>query len=120
MTDLFERLPGERMKAGMGARMDARTKLVFVALAYHDGGQGAWPGVPTLAEFCAISPRAVQRGLRALEDSGHIAVMPGVTTPKGTTAYRVILGGDETTAPDETTARRGDETAAQTGRLNRK
>lgn len=67
--------------------------LVLLAIAdhAHDDGGGAWPSVPTLARKCKLSDRHVRRVIRALEDSGEIAVERGAGR-NGVNVYTILSG----------------------------
>lgn len=68
-------------------------RLVLFALANHADRDGtkAFPSVETLCREARLSRRSVQNALRSLEAGGHIEITG--TTAKGTTIYRILMGG---------------------------
>ena len=51
-----------------------RTKLTLLAIADHQGEQGAWPSLGTLAKMVGASERSVQRDIEELEKLGELKV----------------------------------------------
>jgi len=51
-----------------------RTKLTLLAIADHQGEQGAWPSLGTLAKMVGASERSVQRDIEELEKLGELRV----------------------------------------------
>lgn len=62
-------------------------KLVMMAVAKHADEKGiCWPRVRTLAEFCGISSRTVQRHLKEFERAGLITIQKKYRADGGQTA----------------------------------
>jgi DNA-binding transcriptional ArsR family regulator len=62
-------------------------KLVMMAVAKHADEKGmCWPRVRTLAEFCGISARTVQRQLKEFEQAGLITIQKKYRADGGQTA----------------------------------
>lgn len=62
-------------------------KLVMMAVAKHADEKGVcWPKVRTLAEFCGISARTVQRQLKEFEQAGLITIQKKYRADGGQTA----------------------------------
>lgn len=55
------------------SRAQAGDKLVLVGIANHDGDGGAWPAVSTLAKYCNVEPRAIQKSLQRLIALGEVS-----------------------------------------------
>jgi hypothetical protein len=53
-------------------RLSPTDKLLLVGIANHDGDGGAWPSVATLARYCGITARNVQKHLALLESFGYL------------------------------------------------
>lgn len=51
-------------------------KLLLVGIANHDGDGGAWPSVDTLARYCSVDRRNVQRAITKLVETGWLEVVP--------------------------------------------
>jgi len=51
-----------------------RAKLVLIGIANHQGDQGAWPSIATLAKYANASESSVQRDLRTLVDLGELHI----------------------------------------------
>lgn len=49
-------------------------KLVLLAIADHQGEQGAWPSIATLARMVGMSDRTVQRYILELEKLGELRI----------------------------------------------
>lgn len=51
-------------------------KLLLVGIASHadQRGENAWPGIDTLARYCGVDRRNVQRAIRKLADDGRLIV----------------------------------------------
>lgn len=55
------------------SRAQGTARLVLLGIANHDGDNGAWPSLATLAKYAGgVSERTVRRALRDLEDLGEI------------------------------------------------
>jgi hypothetical protein len=53
-------------------RLTPTDRLLLVGIANHDGDGGAWPSVATLARYCGISVRGVQKRLEHVEALGYV------------------------------------------------
>lgn len=62
-------------------------RLVLVGIANHDGDGGAWPSMHTLARYCCVEVRSVQRTMERLVERGLVTVLPQA-------------GGNSDTRPD--------------------
>lgn len=51
-----------------------RAKLVLIGIANHQGDNGAWPSIETLARYANSSERSVMRDIKELEDLGELFV----------------------------------------------
>lgn len=113
-------------------------KLVMMAVAKHADEKGmCWPRVRTLAEFCGISSRTVQRQLKEFERAGLITIQKKYRGDGGQTAnvYCIALpvvkglgatdtavtGGMSPTTPQPQTPERhgGNDTAVTHQELTR-
>ena len=80
------------------SKATGRTKLVLLAIADHQGEQGAWPSLATLAKMTGASERSVQRDISELEKLGELRVTRYASPTKSrnkTNLYYVTL--DDTT-----------------------
>jgi hypothetical protein len=91
------------------SRSKLSARLVLLAIAdYANGedGDGAWPGIKTLATKANISVTAVHAALKTLVELGELEIIygGGKRTPNGpTNAYRVIMRTyPSSTSPDIT------------------
>jgi len=76
------------------SKATGRTKLVLLAIADHQGEQGAWPSLATLAKMAGASERSVQRDIEELEKLGELKVTRYGSPTKSrnkTNLYFVIL-----------------------------
>jgi len=76
------------------SKATGRTKLVLLAIADHQGEQGAWPSLATLARMAGASERSVQRDIEELEKLGELKVTRYGSPTKSrnkTNLYFVIL-----------------------------
>ena len=83
------RTPLDRWSWVMG--MEGLSPIQFSVLnrlAYHDGGDGAWPAVASMARQWGVSDKTVRRAIRGLVASG---VISEVERPGKTTIYRMKL-----------------------------
>lgn len=113
-------------------------KLVMMAVAKHADEKGVcWPRVRTLAEFCGISSRTVQRHLKEFERAGLITIQKKYRADGGQTANvyciglpvvkgagatdKAVTGGMSPTTPLPQTAEchRGNDTAVTYQELTR-
>jgi hypothetical protein len=58
------------------SRAEERVKLTLLAIADHQGEQGAWPSISTLAKMVGTSERSIKRDIAALKDLGELIVVP--------------------------------------------
>lgn len=56
------------------SRATGRAKLVLIGIANHQGDQGAWPSIETLARYANASERSVMRDIQELEEMGELIV----------------------------------------------
>ncbi len=83
-------------------------KLCFVGMANHDGDGGCWPSVSTLATYVGVSPRQVQRLIRALEEKGLVVTEQNGGGSRKTpdhrrpNLYRLTYEGVTPTSPGDT------------------
>lgn len=56
------------------SRATGRAKLVLIGIANHQGDQGAWPSIETLARYANASERSVIRDIQDLEALGELIV----------------------------------------------
>ncbi len=108
-----------------------RTKLVLLAIADHQGEQGAWPSLGTLAKMAGASERSVQRDIEELEKLGELQVTRYGSPTKGrnkTNLYFVtlddvtnsrIVSDDVTNRADDMTKSADDVTPVVVQTLNR-
>lgn len=58
------------------SRAQGTARLVLIGIANHDGDNGAWPSLSTLAKYAGgVAERTVTRALRELEQLGEIRTM---------------------------------------------
>ena len=78
------------------SKATGRAKLVLLGIANHQGEQGAWPSIATLARYANASERSVKRDIQELIDLGELRVeinaAPGDSQYK-TNRYWVLLPG---------------------------
>ena len=56
------------------SKATGRAKLVLLGIANHQGDQGAWPSIATLARYANASERSVKRDIQALIELGELKV----------------------------------------------
>ncbi len=56
------------------SKAQGRAKLVLLGIANHQGEQGAWPSIETLAKYANASERSVMRDIQELESLGELVV----------------------------------------------
>lgn len=56
------------------SRASGTAKLVLLGIANHDGDEGAWPAIDTLATYANSGVRTVQYALRELEANDELGV----------------------------------------------
>lgn len=113
------------------SKSTGRTKLVLLAIADHQGEQGAWPSLGTLAKMAGASERSVQRDIEELERLGELRVTRYGSPTKGrnkTNLYFVtlddvtnsrIVSDDVTNRADDMTKSADDMTTVVVQTLNR-
>jgi hypothetical protein len=74
------------------SRAEGTDRLVLLAIAdsASDDGNNAWPSISTLADKAKVSPRTVQRSIRALQLLGEITMSPNAGR-HGTNVYQVHM-----------------------------
>lgn len=58
------------------SRATGRAKLILLGIANHQGENGAYPSIATLAKYANCSERSVKRDIKELEDLGELHVIP--------------------------------------------
>lgn len=113
------------------SKATGRTKLVLLAIADHQGEQGAWPSLATLAKMAGASERSVQRDIEELEKLGELKVTRYGSPTKSrnkTNLYFVtlddvtisrIVSDDMTNQAHDMTNEADDVTPVVVGTLNR-
>lgn len=113
------------------SKATGRTKLVLLAIADHQGEQGAWPSLATLARMAGASERSVQRDIEELEKLGELKVTRYGSPTKSrnkTNLYFVtlddvtisrIVSDDMTNQAHDMTNKADDVTPVVVGTLNR-
>jgi len=56
------------------SKATGRTKLILLAIADHQGEQGAWPSISTLAKMTNSSERSIKRDIQDLQAMGELKV----------------------------------------------
>lgn len=56
------------------SRATGRAKLILLGIANHQGDQGAWPSIETLARYANASERSIMRDLQELEELGELII----------------------------------------------
>jgi hypothetical protein len=56
------------------SKATGRAKLVLLGIANHQGDQGAWPSIATLARYANASERSVKRDIQDLVELGELLV----------------------------------------------
>jgi len=56
------------------SKAPARAKLILLGIANHQGENGAYPSIATLAKYANCSDRTVKRDLKVLQDMGELLV----------------------------------------------
>lgn len=72
------------------SQMTGSAKLLLLGIANHQGDEGAWPSVSTLAKYTGTSERRVQQLLGELTASGELEVNYQAG-PTGTNRYFVTV-----------------------------
>ncbi len=103
------------------SRASGRQKLVLLAIADHQGEQGAWPSIATLARMVNASERSVQRDIQELSKMGELLIepqsAPGLGQYKANRYWVTLSGVTDSTSGVTNSAVRGDRVVVQT--LNR-
>ena len=58
------------------SRATGRAKLILLGIANHQGENGAYPSIATLAKYANCSERSVKRDIKELEELGELHVIP--------------------------------------------
>jgi len=77
-----------------------RAKLVLIGIANHQGDNGAWPSIETLARYANCSERSVMRDIKDLEELGELFVERNAAPIRG--QYRPNLYWVTVNAPGVT------------------
>jgi len=113
------------------SKATGRTKLVLLAIADHQGEQGAWPSLATLARMAGASERSVMRDIEELKEIGELEVKQYGSPTKGrnkTNLYFVklhdvtisqVVSDDVTNQAHDVTKSADDVTAGVIQTLNR-
>jgi hypothetical protein len=56
------------------SKAPARAKLILLGIANHQGENGAYPSIATLAKYANCSDRTVKRDLKVLQEMGELLV----------------------------------------------
>lgn len=56
------------------SKAEGRAKVVLIGIANHQGDNGAWPSIATLARYANSSERSVKRDIKYLQDIGELVV----------------------------------------------
>jgi hypothetical protein len=56
------------------SKATGRAKLILLGIANHQGDQGAWPSIATLARYANASERSVKRDIQLLVEMGELRV----------------------------------------------
>jgi hypothetical protein len=94
------------------SKATGRAKLVLLGIANHQGDNGAWPSIKTLATYANSSERSVQRDIQSLIEMGELLVevnaAPGAGRYK-TNRYWVVMEGVTDSVGVTDSASRGDK-----------
>ena len=81
------------------SKATGRAKLVLLGIANHQGDQGAWPSIATLARYANASERSVKRDIQLLVDLGELRVdvngAPSDSQYKPNLYWVTVSGGDK-------------------------
>ena len=94
------------------SKATGRAKLVLLGIANHQGDNGAWPSVRTLATYANSSERSVQRDIQTLVDLGELEVEVNAAPLQGrykTNRYWVVIPGVTDQVGVTESASRGDK-----------
>jgi len=56
------------------SKATGRAKLILLGIANHQGDQGAWPSIETLARYANASERSIMRDIQELQEIGELIV----------------------------------------------
>jgi hypothetical protein len=56
------------------SKATGRAKLVLMGIANHQGDQGSWPSIATLARYANASERSIKRDIQTLVELGELIV----------------------------------------------
>lgn len=76
------------------SKATGRAKLVLMGIANHQGDQGSWPSIATLARYANASEASVHRDIRLLQELGELRVelqAAPTNTKYKTNLYWVII-----------------------------
>lgn len=82
------------------SKATGRAKLVLLGIANHQGDQGAWPSISTLARYANASERSVKRDIQTLIELGELKVewnAAPVNAQYRPNLYWVVLDGSGVT-----------------------
>lgn len=77
------------------SKAKGRAKLVLLGIANHQGDEGAWPSIATLAQYANASERSVKRDIQDLINLGELSVEINAAPMGGqyrTNRYWVLVG----------------------------
>lgn len=100
------------------SKATGRAKLVLLGIANHQGDEGAWPSIATLAQYANASERSVKRDIQDLIDLGELRVEINAAPTGGqyrTNRYWVLVGSGVTDSVSGVTNQvvRGDSSGNQ-------
>lgn len=81
------------------AGIDRLVLLAIADAASHDDGTNAYPSIATLSRKAKVSPRTVQRSIRALCDLGELKMELNAGR-KGVNMYRVVMRQADTSVSE--------------------
>lgn len=94
------------------SKATGRAKLVLLGIANHQGDNGAWPSIKTLATYANSSERSVQRDIQSLIELGELLVEVNAAPGGGrykTNRYWVVMEGVTDSVGVTETTSRGDK-----------
>jgi len=93
------------------SKATGRAKLILLGIANHQGENGAYPSIATLAKYANCSERSVKRDLKELEELGELHIIPQaapVDAQYKPNLYWVTISGVTDEAGVTTQVSRGD------------
>lgn len=94
------------------SKAEGRAKLVLMGIANHQGDQGAWPSIATLARYANASERSIKRDIQDLIELGELVVeingSPSGSQYKTNRYWVTVAGVTDSTAGVTTGVSRGD------------